>query len=157
MYFMFSSDMWCLCGSFGFVVMLGMFMVVILDGIVNSCMFEEDKDVVIQFMCLGEIFMYGWMLVFIMDDIFSGRVDVILLMGVISEVDSDYDVLVVWRQKFDVVGYYKKVFYIIESYFVGFVDGVDMSGEDGYCLDSVFKFVMVVFKLRIKFKVNMFY
>ncbi|CAP72896.1 uncharacterized protein PODANS_2_3270 [Podospora anserina S mat+] len=149
-----SSDMRRSRGSFGFAATPGMPMVATPDGTANSCMSEEDKDVAIQLMRLGEISTHGRTSASTMDDTFSGRADATSSTGATSEADSDHDVPAARRQKLDAAGHHKKVLHTTESHFVGPADGADTSGEDGYCSDSAPKPAMAAPKPRTKLKAN---
>ncbi|KAK0670793.1 hypothetical protein QBC41DRAFT_65890 [Cercophora samala] len=149
-----SSDIRRSRGSFGFAATPGMPMVATPDGTANSCMSEEDKDVAIQLMRLGEISTHGRTSASTMDDTFSGRADAASSTGATSEADSDHDVPAARRQKLDAAGHHKKVLQTTESHFVGPTDGADTSGEDGYYSEGAPKTTMAAPKPRTKLKAN---
>ncbi|KAK0735521.1 hypothetical protein B0T21DRAFT_290480 [Apiosordaria backusii] len=149
-----SSDIRRSRGSFGFAATPGMPMVATPDGTANSCMSEEDKDVAIQLMRLGEISTHGRTSASTMDDTFSGRADAASSTGATSDADSDHDVPAARRQKLDAAGHHKKVVQTTESHFVAPTEGADTSGEDGCYSDSAPKTSMAAPKPRTKLKAN---
>ncbi|KAL2260631.1 hypothetical protein VTK26DRAFT_5308 [Humicola hyalothermophila] len=92
------------------------------DPTVGSCMSEEDKDVAIQLMRLGEISTHGRASASTLDDTLSGRADAASSTGTASDAESgdEDDMPAVRRQKLDFSGNHKKVSNNIpESHFVG--------------------------------------
>jgi hypothetical protein len=95
-------------------------------------MSEEDKDVAIQLMRLGEISTHGRASASTLDDTFSGRADAASSTGATSEADScDEDEMPAPRkQKLDTSGGQKRLFHTTESHFAGPRDSAEVSGDD---------------------------
>ncbi|KAK3378372.1 C6 finger domain-containing protein [Podospora didyma] len=112
----------------------GMSMMPTPDPTVGSCMSEEDKDVAIQLMRLGEMsnMSHGRTSASTLDDTFSGRADAASSTGATSEAESDSeeDVPPARRQKLDTSGNHKKVFQTTESHFAGPQESIETSGDD---------------------------
>ncbi|KAK0728051.1 hypothetical protein B0T26DRAFT_636285 [Lasiosphaeria miniovina] len=103
------------------------------DPTVQSCMSEEDKDVAIQLMRLGEMsnVSHGRTSASTLDDTFSGRADAASSTGATSEAESgsEEEMPPAQRQKLDIMGNHK-VFDTIESHFAGPRESVESSGDD---------------------------
>ncbi|KAK4192919.1 hypothetical protein QBC35DRAFT_159478 [Podospora australis] len=95
----------------------------------NSCMSEEDKDVAIQLMRLGE-FSHGRASASTMDDTFSGKADAASSTGATSEAESEHELPPARRQKTDASGNHRKVLQTTESHFVANTDGAGEGAED---------------------------
>ncbi|KAL2753898.1 hypothetical protein ACRALDRAFT_2043032 [Sodiomyces alcalophilus JCM 7366] len=118
------------------------------DPTVGSCMSEEDKDVAIQLMRLGDMsnISHGRTSASTLDDTFSGHADVASSTGATSdgESDSEEDSLhESRRQKLDAAGTMRKMYQTTESHFVlpnggrahgpaaaGLEQGMDIPTED---------------------------
>ncbi|KAM0272185.1 hypothetical protein ACHAQH_008835 [Verticillium albo-atrum] len=108
------------------------------DPTVGSCMSEEDKDVAIQLMRLGDMsnISHGRTSASTLDDTFSGRADAASSTGATSEGDSDSgaELPEARRQKLDAAGTTRKIYQTTESHFMPsngvVVRGID-HGEDG--------------------------
>lgn len=92
------------------------------DPTVGSCMSEEDKDVAIQLMRLGEIsnISHGRTSASTLDDTFSRNADVASSTGATSDGESESDAdekPAVRKQKLDVVGLSKKIYPTTETQF----------------------------------------
>lgn len=89
------------------------------DPTVGSCMSEEDKDVAIQLMRLGEMsnVSHGRTSASTLDDTFSGRADAASSTGATSEAESDSEdeMSAARRQKLDMSGNHKKIFMTTEG------------------------------------------
>lgn len=92
------------------------------DPTVGSCMSEEDKDVAIQLMRLGEMsnVSHGRTSASTLDDTFSGRADAASSTGATSdgESDSESDLPPARRQKLDASGASKLIYPTTESNFM---------------------------------------
>jgi hypothetical protein len=97
-------------------------------------MSEEDKDVAIQLMRLGEMsnISHGRTSASTLDDTFSGRADVASSTGATSEGDSDSDVELPpsRRQKLDLTGMSKQIYQTTESHFMPPIESAEASGDD---------------------------
>lgn len=104
------------------------------DPTVGSCVSEEDKDVAIQLMRLGEMsnISHGRTSASTLDDTFSGRADVASSTGATSdgESDSDAELPPARRQKLDMSGASKLVYQSTEVDFIPQVDSAEASGDD---------------------------
>lgn len=104
------------------------------DPTVGSCMSEEDKDVAIQLMRLGEMsnISHGRTSASTLDDTFSGRADAASSTGATSEGESDSDVELPLsrRQKLNLNGISKQIYQTTESHFIPPIDSAEASGED---------------------------
>ncbi|KAL7949105.1 hypothetical protein V8C42DRAFT_238296 [Trichoderma barbatum] len=104
------------------------------DPTVGSCMSEEDKDVAIQLMRLGEMsnISHGRTSASTLEDAFSGRADAASSTGATSDSDSDSDAGLPpsRRQKLDLSGVSKQVYQTTESHFMPPIDGAEASGDD---------------------------
>ncbi|KAK0639027.1 hypothetical protein B0T16DRAFT_338838 [Cercophora newfieldiana] len=125
-------------GSFGYpagsAIGPGMGMMPTPDPTVGSCMSEEDKDVAIQLMRLGEMsnISHGRTSASTLDDTFSGRADAASSTGATSdaESESEEEAPPARRQKLDASGNHKKLFHTTESHFVGPRESTEVSGDD---------------------------
>ncbi|KAF6831852.1 transcriptional regulatory protein C56F2.05c [Colletotrichum plurivorum] len=107
---------------------------------VGSCMSEEDKDVAMQLMRLGEMsnISHGRTSASTLDDTFSGRADAASSTGATSEgeSESDSESSTARRQKLEAAGVMRKIYQTTESHFIpqqsieASNDDVDM--EDGH-------------------------
>ncbi|KAL6891027.1 hypothetical protein HDV57DRAFT_278471 [Trichoderma longibrachiatum] len=104
------------------------------DPTVGSCMSEEDKDVAIQLMRLGEMsnISHGRTSASTLEDAFSGRADAASSTGATSDSDSDSDAALPppRRQKLDLQGASSQVYQTTESHFMPPIDGAEASGDD---------------------------
>ncbi|KAF3356562.1 hypothetical protein VDGD_08332 [Verticillium dahliae] len=107
------------------------------DPTVGSCMSEEDKDVAIQLMRLGDMsnISHGRTSASTLDDTFSGRADAASSTGATSEGDSDSEEELpeARRQKLDAAGTMRKIYQTTESHFMPPNGGLDRGatlGED---------------------------
>ncbi|KPM37002.1 hypothetical protein AK830_g9561 [Neonectria ditissima] len=112
------------------------------DPTVGSCMSEEDKDVAIQLMRLGDMsnISHGRTSASTLDDTFSGRADAASSTGATSDGDSESDAEppAARRQKLDVSGTVGKVYQTTEAHFMPPPDNVEVSGDDAdYEDDSI--------------------
>lgn len=122
-------------GSFGIT---GTHVMPTPDPTVGSCMSEEDKDVAIQLMRLGEVSTHGRASASTLDDTFSGKADAASSTGATSDAEScsEDDVRSARRQKVDASGSHREVFNTTESHFVGPQDSAEASGEEADCSDG---------------------
>ena len=115
------------------------------DPTVGSCMSEEDKDVAIQLMRLGESsnISHGRTSASTMDDTFSGKADAASSNGATSEGESESEdeIPAARRQKLDVSGGSKPVYQTTEAHFVPTTEGADVSGDDVDFEDGATSFV----------------
>ncbi|KAI1485372.1 hypothetical protein F5X96DRAFT_682866 [Biscogniauxia mediterranea] len=105
------------------------------DPTIGSCVSEEDKDVAIQLMRLGEMsnISHGRTSASTLDDTFSGKADVASSTGATSDADSDSedDLPPARRQKLDLTGgAARKTHPTTDSHFVPSRDNADASGDD---------------------------
>lgn len=104
------------------------------DPTVGSCMSEEDKDVAIQLMRLGEMsnISHGRTSASTLEDAFSGRADGVSSTGATSDSDSDSDAGLPpsRRQKLDLSSMSKQIYQTTESHFMPPIDGAEASGDD---------------------------
>jgi hypothetical protein len=104
------------------------------DPTVGSCMSEEDKDVAIQLMRLGEMsnISHGRTSASTLEDAFSGRADAASSTGATSDSDSDSDAGLPpsRRQKLDLSGMSKQIYQTTESHFMPPTDCAEASGDD---------------------------
>ncbi|KAK8111298.1 uncharacterized protein PG998_007755 [Apiospora kogelbergensis] len=104
------------------------------DPTVGSCMSEEDKDVAIQLMRLGEMsnISHGRTSASTLDDTFSGKADAASSTGATSDSESgsDGDLHAARRQKLDLSGATRKMYQTTESHFVPHRDSAAASGDD---------------------------
>ncbi|PNY29718.1 transcriptional regulatory protein [Tolypocladium capitatum] len=106
------------------------------DPTVGSCMSEEDKDVAIQLMRLGESsnISHGRTSASTMDDTFSGRADAASSTGATSdgesESESEDELPAARRQKLDVSGGSKRIYQTTEAHFIPTTESADVSGDD---------------------------
>lgn len=108
------------------------------DPTVGSCMSEEDKDVAIQLMRLGEIsnISHGRTSASTLDDTFSRNADVASSTGATSDGESESDVddkPPVRKQKLDATGSNKKIYPTTETQFSpAHADYEPSDDEDAY-------------------------
>lgn len=112
------------------------------DPTVGSCMSEEDKDVAIQLMRLGDMsnISHGRTSASTLDDTFSGRADAASSTGATSDGDSESDTELppARRQKLDAAGTVGKVFPTTETHFMPPPENPEVSGDDAdYEDDSI--------------------
>lgn len=104
------------------------------DPTVGSCMSEEDKDVAIQLMRLGEMsnISHGRTSASTLDDTFSGKADVDSSTGATSEGESgsEDELPPPRRQKLDLTSANRKIYQTTESHFIPPRASVDASGDD---------------------------
>lgn len=104
------------------------------DPTVGSCMSEEDKDVAIQLMRLGEMsnISHGRTSASTLDDTFSGRADAASSTGATSEGESDSEgeYPAARRQKLDASGASRLVYQTTEAPFTSQGDSADVSADD---------------------------
>ena len=104
------------------------------DPTVGSCMSEEDKDVAIQLMRLGDMpnVSHGRTSASTLDETFSGRADATSSTGATSEGDSDSEeeYPAARRQKLDASGAARPIYQMTEASFSQPGDATDMSGDD---------------------------
>ncbi|KAH7318677.1 hypothetical protein B0I35DRAFT_479161 [Stachybotrys elegans] len=121
-------------GSIGYPNGMGMGILPTPDPTVGSCMSEEDKDVAIQLMRLGEMsnISHGRTSASTLDDTFSGRADVASSTGATSdsESDSDDELPPPRRQKLDLTGAAKQIFQTTEAHFKPDLDSANVSADD---------------------------
>lgn len=101
------------------------------DPTVGSCMSEEDKDVAMQLMRLGEMSTHGRASASTLDDTFSGRADAASSTGATSDADSgsEEEAPAARRQKLGVSGNHKKTSDSTESHFAPRRDNAEASVE----------------------------
>lgn len=111
------------------------------DPTVGSCMSEEDKDVAIQLMRLGEMtnMSHGRTSASTLDDTFSGKADAASSTGATSESESESEaeLPVARRQKLDDVGTVKPMYQTTDAHFIPKRESVDGNVEDADYEDSV--------------------
>ncbi|KAJ4250528.1 hypothetical protein NW762_011782 [Fusarium torreyae] len=104
------------------------------DPTVGSCMSEEDKDVAIQLMRLGDMsnISHGRTSASTLDDTFSGRADIASSTGATSdgESESEPELPPARRQKLDVSGAATKIYQTTEAHFMPPPESVEVSGDD---------------------------
>ena len=104
------------------------------DPTVGSCMSEEDKDVAIQLMRLGEMsnVSHGRTSASTMDDTFSGRADAASSTGATSDGDSESDdgAPAARRQKLDAAGAAKPVYHTTNGQFIPALGSTEVSGDE---------------------------
>ncbi|OBS18383.1 hypothetical protein FPOA_10110 [Fusarium poae] len=101
------------------------------DPTVGSCVSEEDKDVAIQLMRLGDMsnMSHGRTSASTVDDTFSGIADAASSTGATSDSESEAELPPPRRQKLDVSGV-GKVYQTTESHFMPPPESVEVSGDD---------------------------
>lgn len=103
-------------------------------------MSEEDKDVAIQLMRLGEMsnISHGRTSASTLDDTFSGRADAASSTGATSdgESESEEESSVARRQKLDAAGIMRKLYQTTESHFIP-QPSIETGGDDVEMEDSV--------------------
>ncbi|KAM5342624.1 hypothetical protein ACJ41O_013590 [Fusarium nematophilum] len=121
-------------GSIGYANGSGMGVLPTPDPTVGSCMSEEDKDVAIQLMRLGEMsnISHGRTSASTLDDTFSGRADVASSTGATSDGDSESEPELppARRQKLDASGTIGKVYQTTEAHFMPPPESTEISGDD---------------------------
>ncbi|KAK3325697.1 C6 finger domain-containing protein [Apodospora peruviana] len=143
-------------GSFGYSqgggIGPGMGMMPTPEPTVGSCMSEEDKDVAIQLMRLGEMsnISHGRTSASTLDDTFSGRADAASSTGATSDAESgsEDEIPPSRRQKLDSAGGHKKLFSTTEAHFVGPKESVEASGDDADYEDGVEQGLMAAPRLK---------
>ncbi|KAI8966157.1 hypothetical protein F5Y11DRAFT_354561 [Daldinia sp. FL1419] len=104
------------------------------DPTIGSCVSEEDKDVAIQLMRLGEMsnISHGRTSASTLDDTFSGRAELASSTGATSDAssDSENELPPSRRQKLDFAGANRKVYQTTHSHFIPPRDSIDASGDD---------------------------
>ncbi|XXH00092.1 hypothetical protein Hte_006434 [Hypoxylon texense] len=104
------------------------------DPTIGSCVSEEDKDVAIQLMRLGEMsnISHGRTSASTLDDTFSGKADAASSTGATSDADSESesDLPPARRQKLDLSGANRKIYETTHSHFIPSRDSADASGDD---------------------------
>lgn len=104
------------------------------DPTVGSCMSEEDKDVAIQLMRLGEMsnISHGRTSASTLDDTFSGIADAASSTGATSdgESESEAELPPARRQKLDTSVTAAKVYQTTEAHFMPPPESVEISGDD---------------------------
>ncbi|KAI1337480.1 hypothetical protein F5Y15DRAFT_417949 [Xylariaceae sp. FL0016] len=104
------------------------------DPTIGSCVSEEDKDVAIQLMRLGDMsnISHGRTSASTLDDTFSGKADAASSTGATSDADSESedDLPPARRQKLDLSGASRTIHPTTESNFVASHDDAEASGED---------------------------
>ncbi|KAI1464491.1 uncharacterized protein F4812DRAFT_156710 [Daldinia caldariorum] len=111
------------------------------DPTIGSCVSEEDKDVAIQLMRLGEMsnISHGRTSASTLDDTFSGRAEIASSTGATSDADSESEneLPPSRRQKLDLAGTNRKVYQTTQSLFMPSCDSVDASGDDADYEDGI--------------------
>ncbi|KAI8952473.1 hypothetical protein F4801DRAFT_220370 [Xylaria longipes] len=103
------------------------------DPTIGSCVSEEDKDVAIQLMRLGEMsnISHGRTSASTLDDTFSGKAEVASSTGATSDgSDNEDELLPAHRQKVDKNGSAHKTHPTTDSHFVPPRDNIEASGDD---------------------------
>lgn len=104
------------------------------DPTVGSCVSEEDKDVAIQLMRLGEMsnVSHGRTSASTLDDTFSGKADAASSTGATSDgaSESEEDLPSGRRQKLDLSGATRKIYETTESHFLPPRESAEASGDD---------------------------
>ncbi|KAI1735101.1 hypothetical protein F4680DRAFT_316500 [Xylaria scruposa] len=103
------------------------------DPTIGSCVSEEDKDVAIQLMRLGEMsnISHGRTSASTLDDTFSGKAEVASSTGATSDgSDNDDELPPARRQKIDKNGSAHKIHPTTDSHFVPPRDNMQASGDD---------------------------
>ncbi|KAK5993251.1 putative transcriptional regulatory protein C56F2.05c [Cladobotryum mycophilum] len=111
------------------------------DPTVGSCMSEEDKDVAIQLMRLGEMsnISHGRTSASTLDDTFSGRADAASSTGATSdgESESDGELPPSRRQKLDIMSVSRQIYQTTESHFMPPLESTEVSGDDADYEDGI--------------------
>lgn len=104
------------------------------DPTVGSCMSEEDKDVAIQLMRLGDMsnISHGRTSASTLDDTFSGRADATSSTGATSdgESESEDELPASRRQRLDASGSARLIYPSTETGFIPTTEVADVSGDD---------------------------
>ncbi|KAH8891395.1 hypothetical protein GQ53DRAFT_782074 [Thozetella sp. PMI_491] len=125
-------------GSIGYLpsagIAPGMGMMPTPDPTVGSCMSEEDKDVAIQLMRLGEMsnISHGRTSASTLDDTFSGRADAASSTGATSDADSDSEEEMppARKQKLDSAGNHRNIYPTVENHLQPSVEDSDYSDAE---------------------------
>ncbi|KAI0896028.1 hypothetical protein F4806DRAFT_49547 [Annulohypoxylon nitens] len=111
------------------------------DPTIGSCVSEEDKDVAIQLMRLGEMsnISHGRTSASTLDDTFSGKADAASSTGATSDADSESEseLPASRRQKLDLAGTNRKIYQTTHNHFIPSRESVDASGDDADYEDGV--------------------
>ncbi|KAI2466701.1 hypothetical protein F4781DRAFT_339875 [Annulohypoxylon bovei var. microspora] len=111
------------------------------DPTIGSCVSEEDKDVAIQLMRLGEMsnISHGRTSASTLDDTFSGKADIASSTGATSDADSESEneLPPSRRQKLDLSGTNRKIYPTTHNHFIPSRESVDASGDDADYEDGV--------------------
>ncbi|KAI5862943.1 hypothetical protein GGS23DRAFT_76379 [Durotheca rogersii] len=111
------------------------------DPTIGSCVSEEDKDVAIQLMRLGEMtnMSHGRTSASTADDTFSGKADIASSTGATSDADCDSedDPLPARHPKLDLPSVNRKIYHTTHSHFVPPRDGADASSDDADYEDGI--------------------
>jgi len=123
------------------------------DPTVGSCMSEEDKDVAMQLMRLGDVsnVSHGRTSASTQDDTFSGKADVASSTGATSDGESDSEdehMPPARKQRLDLQGNSKKLFKTTESHFMPPGGIADVSGDDADYEDGAADGSMAAPKLK---------
>ncbi|KAL2212216.1 hypothetical protein CC79DRAFT_1318222 [Sarocladium strictum] len=120
--------------SYGSGMINGMGILPTPDPTVGSCMSEEDKDVALQLMRLGEMsnISHGRTSASTLDDTFSGRADAASSTGATSDGDSedDNDFPAARRQKIDTSGTARPIFQTHDAHFMPPPHSAAIKSED---------------------------
>ncbi|KAG5754776.1 hypothetical protein H9Q69_014213 [Fusarium xylarioides] len=104
------------------------------DPTIGSCVSEEDKDVAIQLMRLGDMsnVSHGRTSASTLDDTFSGRADAASSTGATSdgESESETELPPARRQKLDISSTVGNVYQTTESHFMPPPESAEVSGDD---------------------------
>jgi hypothetical protein len=105
----------------------------------SAGMSEEDKDVAMQLMRLGDISTHGRASASTVDDALSGRADAASSTGATSDADSysEEEEPAARRQRLDALGNHKALLETTESRFVGPKDNTEGSSDEEGCSDGV--------------------
>ncbi|KAI1390741.1 uncharacterized protein F4822DRAFT_162502 [Hypoxylon trugodes] len=112
------------------------------DPTIGSCVSEEDKDVAIQLMRLGDMsnISHGRTSASTLDDTFSGKADIASSTGATSDADSESESELPppkRRQKLDLAGGNRKIYQTTHSHFMPPRDSADASGDDADYEDGI--------------------
>ncbi|CAJ2507675.1 Uu.00g088610.m01.CDS01 [Anthostomella pinea] len=104
------------------------------DPTIGSCVSEEDKDVALQLMRLGDMsnISHGRTSASTLDDTFSGKADAASSTGATSDADSDCEVELppARRQKLDLAGASRKIQPTMDSHLMPSRENAEASGDD---------------------------
>jgi hypothetical protein len=111
------------------------------DPTVGSCVSEEDKDVALQLMRLGDMsnVSHGRTSASTLDDTFSGKGEAASSTGATSDSDSDDadDLPQARRRKLDAAGSVGSVFQTTDAHFMPPPESAEVSGDDRDYRDSI--------------------